>query len=147
MANKNNEIPVDPNIDLNASENKYSNEDDDNNTYDNPIQLLNIESPYYEVEQLSANINKVLNREPSFTHISMHLNIQSLPAKFDKLKLLTSELHDQHDDFILLCETFLTDNITSQFNTEGFNLVYTNQSTMARGGVAVYVNAKILLSS
>ena len=74
----------------------------------------------------------------------MHLNIQSLPAKFDKLKLLISELHDQQIDldFILLCETFLTDNIASQFNIEGFNLVYKNRLTMARGGVAIYVNTK-----
>ena len=45
MGNKNNEKPVDPNMDLNAYANKYINEDDDNNTHDNPIQLLNIESP------------------------------------------------------------------------------------------------------
>jgi exonuclease III len=74
----------------------------------------------------------------------MHLNIQSLPAKFDKLKLLISELQEQdiHLDFILLCETFLNDNIANQFNIKGYNLVYKNRTKSTRGGVAIYANTK-----
>ena len=74
----------------------------------------------------------------------MHLNIQSLPAKFDQLKLLISNLNDQHIylDFILLCETFLTDNIANQFNISGYDMVYKNRQSN-RGGVAIYINSKL----
>ena len=42
---------------------------------------------------------------------SMHLNIRSLPDKFDKLKLLLTQLDNINIniDFILICETYLTD--------------------------------------
>jgi hypothetical protein len=59
-------------------------------------------------------------------------------AKFDKLKLLLSEIQEQrvHIDFVLLCETFLTDNIAQQFNIPGYNLVCKNR----RKKEVVYVN-------
>jgi exonuclease III len=67
-----------------------------------------------------------------------------LPAKIDKLKLLISELRDKHIelDFIMLCETFLSDAISHQFNIPGYNLVCINRSNKTRGGVAIYVNSK-----
>jgi hypothetical protein len=135
-------MPIDPNMDLNAYAAKYLN--DDEYTLGNPIQLFNIESPYYEIEQLSAKLNIELHKKDTFEYTSMHLNIQSLPAKFDKLKLLISELQEQdiHLDFILLCETFLNDNIANQFNIKGYNLVYKNRTKSTRGGVAIYANTK-----
>ena len=53
MANKNNEIQMEQIVDLNTYAAKYFNEKDD--IVDNPINLLNIESPYYDIEQLGEN--------------------------------------------------------------------------------------------
>ena len=47
----------------------------------------------------------------------LHINIQSLPAKYDKLKELIASFYKEGIalDFILLCETFLTDNNMNLF--------------------------------
>ena len=109
-----------------------------------PLQLMNIDSPYYELEHLHANLNNKIPAGNEFEYTSIHLNIQSLPAKFERLKLLISELHEQtiELDFILICETFLTDNTAQQFNIPGYNLVYKNRPNTARGGVAIYTKSK-----
>ncbi len=135
MNDKNN-VPVDPSLDLNTYFDRYVNE---NNINDNPLNLLNIESLYHEIQHLKFTTH------PEFT--SIHLNIQSLPAKFDKLKLLITEL-DEHKisvDFILLCETFLTDNISHMYNIPGYNLICNNRQNL-RGGVAIYINSKLNFS-
>jgi len=143
MANINLDIPADPYMDLNTYLNKYITEE----VIDNPLNLHNIDSPYYDLDTLNSNIQNVCNtntKSSNYEYAALHLNIQSLPAKFDKLKLLLSELQEQHIhiDFVLLCETFLTDNISQQFNIPGYNLVCKNRHTK-RGGVALYVNNKL----
>ena len=102
MANTYNiDVPVDLNFNLNTYANKYLNDDETN---DNPVTALNFVSEYYDTEQLHTHFG--LNK---FEYSTLHLNVQSLAAKFDKVKLLINELHDQHIDldFIMLCETFL----------------------------------------
>jgi len=144
MARISNNVPVDPSLDLNTYINKYMT-DDEEPISDNPLSILNIESPYYELADLhktksiSGNVNN-----NAFEYTSIHLNIQSLPAKFDKLKLLLSEIRDQqiNIDFIFLCETFLKDNISHLYNIPGYNFVYKNRPNTSRGGVAIYINAK-----
>lgn len=76
---------------------------------------------------------------------SMHLNVQSLPAKFDKLKDLLSELNEQniHIDLILLCETFLNKNNFNMYNLPGYKFVCSNRPHSSRGGVAIYINDKL----
>ena len=110
------------------NENEFFNE--------NPLNLLNIESLYHNIGQLKFTTH------PEYTFI--HLNIQSLPAKFDTLKLMISELADQKIAvyFILLCETFLTDNISHMYNIPGYNLICNNRQYL-RGGVAIYINPKL----
>ena len=100
------------------------------------MNLLNIESLYHNIDQLKFTTH------PEYT--SIHLNIQSLPAKFDTLKLMLSELAEQQIavDFILLCETFLTDNISHMYNIPGYNLICNNRQSL-RGGVAIYINSKL----
>ena len=90
-----------------------------------------------------GKLNSGLNKQNTHTFTSLHLNIQSLPAKFDNLKLLISELQEQdiNLDLILLCETFINANIAHQF-IKGYNLVYKNRTTATRGGVAIYINNK-----
>ena len=45
-------------------------------------------------------------------------------------------------DYILLCETFLSDNICNQFNIPGYSLISNNRTRTSRGGVAIYVHNK-----
>jgi len=135
-------VPVDLNFDLNAYANKYVNTKHDNN--DNPFNQSNFESYYYETDQLSTKFGILKDTLNTFEYSSIHLNIQSLPAKFDKLKLLIKNLHDQNIDvdFIMLCETFLTDNISHQFEIPGYNLITRNRPNDAkRGGVAIYLKS------
>ena len=105
----------------------------------NPTDLSNIiqnESSYYDIDELEKlHINK-----NSFN--SIHLNIQSLPAKYEKLKELLTFFNDKNItiDCILLCETFLNDNIVDQFQIPGYNLICQNRKTKTRGGVAIYLH-------
>lgn len=141
MASVKDKVPKDPKLDLNTYMNKYITDD---SVVGNPLNLLNIESPYYDIDEVYCNISNLIDTKTTFEYTAIHLNIQSLPAKIDKLKLLISELRDKHIelDFIMLCETFLKDAISHQFNIPGYNLVCTNRSNKTRGGVAIYVNSK-----
>ena len=53
----------------------------DINTYGYPIQLLNVESSYYEVEQLNGDINKVLIGDVDFTRTSVALKSRKFICK------------------------------------------------------------------
>ena len=84
MANLNNYVIQDPNIDLNMYVNRYT---DDANSNDNPLTLLNIDSQYLDLEQLCSFLQNSDNENTAYDYTSLHLNIQSLPAKFETLKL------------------------------------------------------------
>jgi len=112
---------------------------DSEKDYHDPFMDNLMESKYYDVDQLS---NSYYNKENTHKQINvLHLNIQSLPAKFDKLSHLISELYSKHIKFdaILLCETFLKDTIADLFYLSGYNLIYKNRQNMMRGGVAIYL--------
>ena len=97
---------------------------DSEKDYHDPFMDNLMESKYYDVDQLS---NSYYNKENTHKQINvLHLNIQSLPAKFDKLSHLISELYSKHIKFdaILLCETFLKDTIADLFYLSGYNLIY-----------------------
>ena len=66
---------------------------------------LIIDSLYYGIDDLHKC--DVVKRNHNIC--SMHLNIRSLPDKFDKLKLLLSQLDNVNVniDFILICETMI----------------------------------------
>ncbi len=68
------------------------------------------QTSYSELEKLPAHLNT-----PSCK--LLHLNIHSLPDKFNQLKSLLQELHHQHIplDFVLLCETFLNETNSTFF--------------------------------
>ena len=75
----------------------------------------------------------------------MHLNIQSLSAKFDELKLLLAKLAGKGIDLdvIMLCETFLHSGNENLFNIPLYKLVSRNRSNTSRGGVCIYVKDTI----
>ncbi len=81
------------------------------------------QSKYVEVSELSKFI------DPSEqTTKTLHLNVRSIPDKFDNLKLLLSSLTEQniHLDFILLCETFLTEININMYKLTGYTFEYNN---------------------
>ena len=78
-----------------------------NETYDNPLIALSINSKYYDIDDL---IKYKQNNNPTKIKLNvMHINIQSLSAKFDNLENLVGTLQENGVElnFILLCETFL----------------------------------------
>ena len=104
---------------------------------------MNINSAYFDMEQLCSFLNSDM-KDSTFDYTCLHLNIQSLPAKFDALKLLIHELHEKNIDldFIMLCETFLRDDIAPHFEIPGYNCVYHSRPNASRGCVAIYINTK-----
>ena len=103
---------------------------------DNTLTLIDIDSQYYDIEDMQK-VTNFKSKRTTYEYTSIHLNIQRLPAIFEKLKLLLYELQDQKIDldFILTCETFLTDNIPHLYNIFGYNLKYKNRHDSARGGL------------
>ena len=90
-------VPQDHNTNLNLFTRNDENEQNDNL----PDIMSNIDSPYYDVQELNF-------QTANYDLTALHINIQSLPAKIDDLRLLIAELYDKNIevDFILLCETF-----------------------------------------
>ena len=69
----------------------------EDNLMDNPLTIHNIKSSYYYLDKLS--IDDESNEEYEYT--CAHINIQSVPAKFEKLKYLISEFQEQNIDIDL----------------------------------------------
>jgi hypothetical protein len=113
----------------------------DDNTNDNPLELLDIKSDYYEINDINATIPRGAN----FQYKTIHINIQSLPDKFDKLKLFLHRLKDESltIDFVLICETFLTDKNANMYQIPGYKFIHKSRSIISRGGVGMYVRDNI----
>ena len=126
-------FPESSNPDLNDIM-ETSNSDNDN--IDNPLQLLNIESKYYDIE----NIKDSIPTDIKFKYKTIHINIKSLPDKHDKLKLFLHRLKDADVtiDFILLCETFLTSRNADLYEIPGYKFIHKSRSILNCGGVGMY---------
>jgi hypothetical protein len=121
------------NVDLNDLLNVYNSDDDGT---ENPL-LLNAESKYYELDDISASVPQ----DASFKYKTIHVNVQSLPDKFDRLKLFLYRLKDEGViiDFVLLCETFLTTNNADLYQIPGYKFVHKSRLSISRGGVGIYI--------
>ncbi len=75
-------------------------------------------------------------------YCALHLNIHSLPSKHEQLKSLICELKNIgiNVHFILLCETFLTDNNSDMYPILGYSFMHKSRRTMTKGGVAMYIS-------
>ena len=101
--------------------------------------LENVNSLYYNIDDLCARRSDLLKYNMNV----IHLNISSLPAHFDQLKLVLSQFDAQNIQFdcILLCETSLNDNNCDMFDIPSYHkLVSRHRRHTTRGGVAIYVN-------
>ena len=73
----------------------------------------------------------------------MHINIRSLPDKFDKFKIFLTNLDNENIQFyfILLCETFLI--FHDLFNISGYTFISRHHKRYRQGGVGIYVKNNI----
>ena len=126
-------------FDLNCHMNRHSGELDGT---DNPLVCLSGNSLYHDVTDIKLGAEPTEHKQQCNV---LHLNIQSLSAKFDQLKLLLSEMVNQciKPDFILICESFLHSANSHLFGLPGYNFIYKNSSNMRRGGVCMYINNSI----
>ncbi len=103
----------------------------------NPLQLTQIINDYYDTTSMSGQ-SKMLNK----TKLKIiHLNIHSLPDKFDKLKLLLFSTK-LDVDIILLCETFLTESNEHLYQLNGYQLICKSRKNKSQG-VAMYIKNEI----
>ncbi len=101
----------------------------------------NINSKYYDCNTLG----KSELCKKTFLFKAVHLNVQSLPSKCEDLALLLAYLCDIgiSFDFILFCETFLTDNNSQLYTFPGYKLVQKSRKDKSRDGVAILINNNI----
>ena len=106
----------------------------------NILSESNIDSLYYGIDDLHKC--DVVKRNHNIC--SMHLNIRSLPDKFDKLKLLLSQLDNVNVniDFILICETYLTERNHDLYHLPGYNFISRHRKQTKCGGVGMYISDK-----
>ena len=91
---------------------------------------------YYDLDVVDENVN----REDFSQYCVLHLNIRSLRTKLDELKILIGQIEKRFTavNFILICETHLTDVTVSYVNIEGYNFEYKNRDGLG-GGVAIFI--------
>ena len=80
-----------------------------------------VSSKYYTVDELSTQCS-------SKNQLTiLHLNTQSLPSKFDRIKLLLHSLQQNniHIDILLLCKTFLNERNHSLYELPGYSFIET----------------------
>ena len=109
----------------------------DNINDPNLLTSSNIDSHYYDIEAI-RNIKSVCQNSK---FRCMHINIRSLPDKFDKFKLLLTNLENEsiQFDFILLCETFLNEINHNMYNIRGYNFISQHHKHAKQGGVGIYI--------
>ena len=107
--------------------------DDDNDE----IPSIYSESYYFDDDKLIATLSQ---KSDVFSIFSV--NCQSLPAKFDNLKVYLETLSYKNCEFSAIClqETWLNKQMeTSIFNIDGYQLVALPASCSAHGGVAIFL--------
>ncbi len=122
-------------IDDDPTKNLYDlidNESDDINP------LLN-NCKYYE----ETNLDRISGDKYKFR--VLHLNIRSLPAKLNDLKILLSTLKGVgHEiDIVMICETFLNETNKDSCQIDGYTIEELHRTNIERGGVALYINKRL----
>ena len=102
----------------------YGNDGDDEDNEGNSLLKLNIECKYYDTDDMKT----FTTPNHKYTYTAIHLNIRSLPSKHDQLQTIISNLRymDLTIDFIMVCETYLTDINKDMFPLDGYNFVNNN---------------------
>ena len=133
-----NEILKNPNLDLkNTIRDNIYPSDDDTFYVDDSIICSRMDSNYYELDQF---ISLQGSRRMRYTYSAVRINIRRLPDKVIKLNLFLARLEDSKIkfEFLLLCNTLLTDTNFDLYNIAGFKVVYKNRQQMKGDGVGMY---------
>jgi hypothetical protein len=122
------------------SDKSFDNPAHQSSVTDDRFNLLDVNSSYCSVDDI--NTPEILMSD--YKYCAIHLNIHSLPSKFDQLKDMIVRLNDNKVkvDFVLLCETFLVDANANKFLMPGYNFVHKSRKSLSRGGVAMYIADK-----
>ena len=102
-----------------------SGDDGDDGEVTDHIWNMNMNCTYYDID----DIHKVGNNNHGYKYTTIHLNIHSLPSKYDQIRNMLSELKDKNIaiTFIMLCETFLTVVNCDMFPIPGYQFVCNNR--------------------
>jgi len=86
-------------------------------------------------------MTQIVKPDKGYKYSIMHLNIRSLPGKHEQLRALVADVRDagHHIDFILICETFLTDLNCSMYYLPEYQFICNNRKRGRGGGVAMYI--------
>ena len=107
----------DDDVDFDFLLNDYCNSAKDRCCYDN----------LYSAKTFTYNKHSELN--------ILHINTQSLLNKFDKFKQFLHDLNPKcgSPDFILLCETFISDKLVNLVELDGYKFVHRSRNVKKRG--------------
>ena len=108
--------------------------------FDGDSDVFTLSSDYYDLDNLK---NMRIERDVNGTNLTvMHLNIQGLNSKLDRLQNFLNECDERGISIhvVMLCETFLNDANAVHCQIPGYNFVYRNRVGAARGGVAMYIS-------
>ncbi len=108
---------------------------------DDRLHLLGAGSTYCDVNDVIGDDGSNLK---TAKYVALHINIHSLPSKFDQLKHIICLLKEQNIivHFILLCETFLVDANADRYNIPGYSMIHESRNSLTLGGVAMYISNK-----
>lgn len=117
-----------------------SDDDDGGNMLNESLKRIINNCKYYDVD----NLQGTLFDDTQYKFTSIHINIHSLPSKHDQLINLLSNLHDVdiHINFVMLCETYLTDVNFNSYPIPGYQFIQTNRIKNRGGGVGIYIMDK-----
>ena len=135
------DILTDDNMQLDKVIDNYFNLD--NSCDPNPLTSGNINSLNHDIDSVGLQHLKDYRQNSKFS--CMHINIRSLPDKFDRLKKFLTNLDNEKIQFdaILLCETFLTDTNHDLFNIPGYTFISRHRKHYRQGGVGIYIKNNI----
>ena len=95
---------------------------------------------------------KYINLSDDSTHLDVldsfkigHVNIHSIPNKFDDLIDILNNMQCKHilPDILLICETFLNENNYDKFQFPNYNIISEYRKAKSKGGVSILVQTQI----
>ena len=94
-------------------------------------------SPYFDIN----SVNTLLNKDDQFNIFS--LNVCSLPAKLDELKIILDTFADRQEKIHAIClqESWLDDEVDlSVYHIDGFHMISHAKTCSAHGGLVIYLS-------
>jgi uncharacterized protein (UPF0128 family) len=112
--------------------------DNDNELFNEPLTKLMEHGGYYDMD----NLPLAVTQNKSVCYRTIHLNVHSLPRKYDQLVNLLSHVEelDMKLDFTMLCEIFLNPVNYNNYDIPGYQFIESHRKNKRGGGVGIYIN-------